>query len=328
MAKFHCVHRQPILPQTSTSLTFVRSLMTDGPSMRLLHFLRKLRKLLQVALAPTGGLQYVTRYRIVPCTAAKEDFKLLTSSLAKYKKIQAIRLGPVTNDKSLTTFIKALQETNWKLIKIEEGLSYTSNLLENFELFRKTLAAKKIKKINYYERKLKKDYDTFIQHYKLDSTVDWENVIDDLITIEHSSWVSKTGEPRFIGDKNRNFWLSVLSSEKTASLFNVWIIYANKKPISFCFTFRIDNELHILANSYDEDFSSYSTGSILYRDVFIYAHENPIISKVNIGRGNSGYKSTWRAEPSDVIVDWIAFPPTISGRCFYFLTKLKRALRK
>jgi len=70
MAKFHCVHRQPILPQTSTSLTFVRSLMTDGPSMRLLHFLRKLRKLLQVALAPTGGLQYVTRYRIVPCTAA------------------------------------------------------------------------------------------------------------------------------------------------------------------------------------------------------------------------------------------------------------------
>jgi len=45
--------------------------MTDGPSMRLLHFLRKLRKLLQVALAPTGGLQYVTRYRIVPCTAAK-----------------------------------------------------------------------------------------------------------------------------------------------------------------------------------------------------------------------------------------------------------------
>jgi len=31
----------------------VRSLMTDGASMRLLHFLRKLRKLLQVALAPT-----------------------------------------------------------------------------------------------------------------------------------------------------------------------------------------------------------------------------------------------------------------------------------
>jgi len=77
MAKFHCVHRQPILPQTSTSLTFVRSLMTDGPSMRLLHFLRKLRKLLQVALAPTGGLQYVTRYRIVPCTAAIEGGNII-----------------------------------------------------------------------------------------------------------------------------------------------------------------------------------------------------------------------------------------------------------
>jgi CelD/BcsL family acetyltransferase involved in cellulose biosynthesis len=102
-----------------------------------------------------------------------------------------------------------------------------------------------------------------------------------------------------------------------------WLMYFDRVPVSFCFCLDCGDTRHIIANHYAEHVQRYSTGSVLYLHVFRDAVESPAIRSVNIGAGDSGYKTRWGARPSFQLIDWIAFRPGAGGRLLELANRLR-----
>ena len=64
----------------------------------------------------------------------------------------------------------------------------------------------------------------------------------------------------------------------------------------------------MIANAYDPVVKDFSTGSILYGEIFSDSFESQK-KVVHIGEGDSGYKSTWGVNVTPAFEDWIAFRP-------------------
>jgi CelD/BcsL family acetyltransferase involved in cellulose biosynthesis len=107
-------------------------------------------------------------------------------------------------------------------------------------------------------------------------------------------------------------------------MVSVWLMYFRGEPVSFCFCLDCADMRHVVANHYAEHVRGYSTGSVLYRHMFRDAVESGVIRRVNIGMGDSGYKSRWGAQPSFALVDWIAFRPGARGRLLDLAQRLRR----
>ena len=153
----------------------------------------------------------------------------------------------------------------------------------------------------------------------------WAETIRDLGVIERNSWQGREGgKLRFLGERNQAFWTKLLAESRFARLASVWLMYFKGEPVSFCFCLDCGNIRHIVANNYAERVHGYGTGSVLYGYVFRDAVESAAIESVNIGLGDSGYKSRWGAKPSFALEDWIAFRPGVRGRLLGIADMIRR----
>jgi hypothetical protein len=142
----------------------------------------------------------------------------------------------------------------------------------------------------------------------------WANVIEDLAKIEENSWVVKNnGDPKFHGGRNKKFWLSALSDEYLSAITTVWILYYDRKPVSFSFNFDVCGTKFMLLNSYDEAVKEHRTGSILVPYIVRDAIERGI-SLIDWGLGDAGYKQTWGARASQHQLEYFAIRPSILAR--------------
>ena len=265
--------------------------------------------------ASLGG--YYQPFRGIPIksNSTRDVFLALVQYFAKQKDFFALRMGPVCqNDCVMAELIDVLQQERWALRKLAVGENYVIHLPDNWEEFLLQRGKSLRFNMNYYERKMKKDGNFDICHSTSVSRHDWGSILADLESIEQQSWLKvEGGDFRFSGRKNKEFWFDVLSSHDTSYVVNVWILYFNGEPGSFCFTLDSGHIRYILANNYDEHLKKYSTGTILYKYVFMDAI-NKSMRTVNIGLGNSGYKSRWGASQGETLVDWFASPPGMVGK--------------
>ena len=268
-----------------------------------------------ISIASLGGFYWPFRTPIIPERSATAVLEALASVFTASRRTLALRYGPVPEAQSgIEGLNVALANQGWRVHGLKLGETYAIDLPGSWEEFERSLGKSLKTNTYYYERKMQREGEFEIRHIKNTVSTSWSETIRDLGVVEEKSWQNKRGgKLRFLGERNQNFWTTLLSESGFAEMVSVWLIYFKGEPVSFCFCLDCADIRHIIANNYVERVHAYSTGSILYRYVFRDALESSRIRSVNIGMGDAGYKSRWGANPSYQLMDWIAFRPGIRG---------------
>lgn len=268
------------------------------------------------AIAALGGFYWPFRSPVIPENSSANAVTALASAFTGSRTIAAIRYGPMPETHpAISRFNIALQKQGWRIHCLSLGETHSVELPDTWQQFEDRLSKNLKINTNHDERKMRREGEFEIRCIRNAPGVSWLETVHDLGAIEAESWQRRDGgKLRFFGDRNQAFWTSVLSSPDMQTKVSVWIMYFKRKPVSFCFCLDCGEVRHIVANNYAEHVRRYGTGSILYKYVFRDAIESGSIDRVNIGMGDSGYKSRWGAQPSFKLVDWIAFRPGLRGR--------------
>ena len=254
-----------------------------------------------IAVASLGGLYWPFRAPLFGRSVNAETCEALATTLSGTRSLPAFRCGPVpADDPGVTQLTAALAAKGWRLHRTVLGTTYAVDLPHTWAEMDQRLGKSLRTNIEYYERKLGREGRLEIRCTKGCGNPEWNRIVDDLGYIEQRSWQFKErGRLRFCGERNAAYWRDLLVDNQFGQVAVAWVMNFNGEPVSFCFCLDSGDTRYILANNYAESVSRYSTGSVIYkarlgRD----AIESPAIRRVNIGQGDSGYKSRWSAEPA------------------------------
>ena len=279
-----------------------------------------------ISVASLAGFYWPFRSPLVPETSGPKAFEALAGAFTHSSTTLALRYGPVPETHpGIAGLNVALEDQGWLLQRFKLGKTFAVALPDTWQQFEDSLGRRLRTNTKYYERKMRREGTLEIRCSRNSSDPCWAETIRDLGVIERSSWQWKEGgKLRFFGEHNQAFWTRLLLESGFGQLASVWLMYFKGEPVSFCFCLDCDDIRHIVANNYAEHVHAYRTGSILYGRVFRDAVQSGTIHSVNIGMGDSGYKSRWGATPSFALVDWMAFRPGARGRLLGFANMMRR----
>lgn len=283
-----------------------------------------------ISVASLGGFYWPFRSPVIPDRSGAETCEALATAFTRSRRTLALRYGPVPETHAgIAGFNIALENQGWRLHRLDLGETFTVNLPDTWQQFERSLGKNLRTNTSYYERKMGREGALEIRRVKNTTGPSWSETIRDLGLIEEKSWQRREGgKLRFFGERNQSFWTNLLCESGYGDMVSVWLMYFNGEPVSFCFCLDCADVRYIVANNYAEHVHAYSTGSVLYRHVFRDAVESGVIRCVNIGTGDSGYKSRWGAQPSFQLVDWIAFRPGARGRLLDLAQRIRGRFRK
>ncbi len=232
----------------------------------------------------------------------------------------ALRLGPVSDKSSnISALLGVLRQRGWHIVADQIGFGWVIDWSEQgFDHYWTSLSKKKLHRIEYYHRLMERNGDVKIRHYRHSKADEWKQILADLADVEANSWIAENGEPRFLGADNQGYWLELCRSENFLRAANVWMIYFEGKPVSFLFALDGRYTRYFYSNSYNKSVSRYSTGSTLYKMAFLDAYQQGL-KCMDLGLGNSGYKTLWGAKAANRVMNYLCFPPTLAGS---FLSKI------
>ena len=128
--------------------------------------------------------------------------------------VSGFRMGPVEETDPFTNaLINAFKGRNWKLIRSSVGYDYGLKVPASEEEYLANISKKRRKKVAYYGRRLEKTGEVKIKNFGADTKNDWKTVFSDLAQVESNAWISKTGEPRFMGQSNQTFWIELANHQ-------------------------------------------------------------------------------------------------------------------
>jgi hypothetical protein len=295
---------------------------TDGQLRAVFPFATQ--KKFGISFASLGGFYWPFRSPIIPESSRAETFSALADAFTDSWRTIALRYGPVRETHpAIVSFNAALENRGWRVHRFTLGKTYSVSLPDTWQQFENSLGRNLRTNTYYYERKMRREGELEIRCIRNTTGASWARTIHDLGVVEGKSWQRTEGaQLRFFGERNQGFWTSLLCESGFGNIVSVWLMYFKGEPVSFCFCLDCAPVRHILANTYAENVRAYSTGSVLYMHVFRDAVESRIIRRVNIGMGDSGYKTRWGAQPSFELVDWIAFRPGVRGRLLDFVNRV------
>lgn len=278
-----------------------------------------------VCFAAVPGYYMPSRSVVIFENSARTAAQMV-AGIGNLPNVDAVRLGPLPRtDTDLAPLLGAFRDAGWRLIEKDLATVFSIQLPNSAEEFERHLPPKRKKRLRYYWKSMCKAADTKIVHYNDLGVDEWCDVFTDLAAIEKAAWVSKSGDPRFMGDQNQMFWSHLTRDPWMRKAMHAWVIYHDGSPVSLCFTIDSGDTRYILANSYDSRVAKFSTGSKIYNDVIVDAIGRGY-STINIGMGDPGYKSRWGAEGSHDMIDVFAFPPTLKGTLVYAVARAKFGL--
>lgn len=279
-----------------------------------------------ISVVSLAGFYWPFRSPILPETPCTKTLEALAGAFTHSSTALAIRYGPVPETHpGIAGLNAALEDQGWLLQRLRLGRTFAVTLPDTWQQFEDSLGRRLKTNTKYYERKMRREGALEIRCSRNSSDPSWAETIRDLGAIERRSWQWKEGgKLRFFGERNQAFWSRLLLGSRFGQLASVWLMYFKGEPVSFCFCLDCDDIRHIVANNYADHVHGYRTGSILYGCVFRDAVRSDTIHSVNIGMGDSGYKSRWGAKPSFALVDWMAFRPGARGRLLGFANMIRR----
>lgn len=281
-----------------------------------------------VSVSAVGGLYWPFRSPLIAMIDAQAACDALAEALTRTRSLVGLRCGPVPDTNAAVARLgDALGKQDWCVHRSRLGTAYAVDLPGTWDEFEQRLGKSLRTSMKYYERKMAREGTLEIRSCKGLRDPGWRSVLGDLATIERGSWQFKEhGTLRFNGERNIAFWTSLLVDGEFGDSAIAWVMYFDSRPVSFSFCIDCGDTRHVLANNYAEDVRGYSTGTVLYKHVFRDAIGSGAIRRIDIGMGDSGYKSRWGALPAFSLEDWIAFRPGLRGSALDVAWRARRSI--
>ena len=161
---------------------------------------------------------------------------------------------------------------------------YTPILNKDFNEFYSGLSSQLRNTIKRKENKLKKSHQTEIVIHKRND-YNLEKAIEDYVLIYNKSWKRPEPFPNFIPQ--------LISTTSKLGILRLGILYIDRNPAAAQLWINTNKKALIYKLSYDENYSNYSPGSILSREMFRYAIDTDKVTEIDYGVGSENYKKDW-----------------------------------
>ncbi|HRW30681.1 MAG TPA: GNAT family N-acetyltransferase, partial [Emcibacteraceae bacterium] len=244
------------------------------------------------------------------------DATLIKKTVEKLSKISGIygfRMGPVeSNDRFISDLTEQLKQNGWKIITMTIGANYGMVPPASVEEYLSGFSANRRQKMRAHARKMDALGKVELKHFNDVDASTWEQIFKDIETVESNAWVSKSGEPRFVGQEKQTYWNELVKDDFYKKALSVWILYLDDKPVSKKVALDAGGIRYYLTSSYDEKVARFNTG-VRMEVEFVSDAIVKGIKYINNGLGDSGYKAQWGSEYYNDLIDIIAFPPTLKG---------------
>lgn len=264
----------------------------------------------RVNVLSLGGYYQPLRSILLDKSGEREITEALVQFLSSDRSVMAFRMGPIEMDKSEAISLKTtFEENGWSLYRLKRSTTFVAELPPTIDEFKERVSRKKFKRLQYYRNRLSKRGEVRIEKYSGLDQAGWAVVLSELATVESASWVGTSGgNTRYADPKSRRFWGCLTASKANSDAMCAWVLYLDDSPVSFATAIDSEECRYMIANAYDPVVKDFSTGSILYGEIFSDSFESQK-KVVHIGEGDSGYKSTWGVNVTPAFEDWIAFRP-------------------
>jgi CelD/BcsL family acetyltransferase involved in cellulose biosynthesis len=277
-------------------------------------------------LAALGGFYQPFRTLLVAREEAPAIGAAVAEAFAAADAAPAVRLGGCGDpDPGVQGFLRRLRERGWAIYEEPVGYAYAASLPSSVDELETRMGKRLLQNVRYYERKMQRSGRVEQRLYTGVAADEWSHALAELAAVEERSWMGRDGgDMRFSGEANGRFWRALLADEDASRAAHAFVLYLDGRPVSFVFALDSGTTRYVLANQYDEAVHAHRTGSILYRRLFADAIEKGRV-RMHLGRGDTGYKAHWGAEPSIAMRDYVACRPTITGRAIFGALMLRRA---
>lgn len=219
----------------------------------------------------------------------------------------------VKSDNIIIDLLASFNNQGYKVHEKSLGFTQSIKLPPRFEDYEAEVAGGIIKKAKYFERRLCKAGPVEFLRFKANDPL-WSTALDFLSEIESKSWVfSENGDTKFVGAKNKQFWIDSVMHPGVGESVNCWVILFCGNPIAYSLNVDGLGVKYILANGYDEAYKIHSPGTILSHHIFKDACENGF-QLIDWGLGDSGYKDRWGAKNNLELVDYFLVPDCYWGK--------------
>ncbi len=258
---------------------------------------------------------YYMPFHDLPVKADMEDqvINSMVRRMAHVNGVVGARIGPVENcSPTLLALKDSFRQHGWTIIELSRGdLNYLE--LPKSVADYVPMISGRAKKVDYYLRRFKRRGNVSITVKTGLSSNECQETLHELQKIESESWVAASGEPRFVGEKNFQFWMSLLQDYSLSRSIKIWMLYLDDDPVSFCLVLDTGPIRYQLVNGYSKSVKQYSTGHILFKEMIFDAIETGV-QRICFGQGDPGHKREWGAKSSVELIDLIAMKPGLFGK--------------
>ena len=274
-----------------------------------------------------GGYFHPLRGLLVSREGYADAAQSLAQLLHSDSSVRAFRVGPVESDRpEFASMAQALTELGWRRYSLMKASNFAVDLPHSYDDFASNVGKSIFKRVAYVRRKIERKGTVRIERYQCESAAEWEKVFVDLKKIESRSWTGTShADTRYIEPESLEFWRSYVANPDARSTMVVWIMYLDDEPVSFTAVLDSKPVRYLITTAYDPAVRKFSTGTILFNEMFADAIELGIRT-LNLGLGDSGYKTKWGANRLIPAEDVIFFKPGILNFVIYSLLQLKSRL--
>lgn len=278
-------------------------------------------------LFSVAGYYYPFRSFIIAKNFVGKCSKSLVHAIHQKGIASIVRFGPAEEDNPVTQSLHTtFLEQGWKCYQQNRGEQYFISLPDTFAQYKNNLSKKMLGNLRRATNKLVKLGSIEFKKYNNLQSDAWVSVIDDCSTIEGNSWLDESSQGKMRIHGKEAFWKRLLKNKSASKKISIWVMYLDKKPVSFNVAIDADGYRYGVSSQYDLEFRKYSVGLAMHFHVIEDAIKTGI-KIFNMGDGDSGYKQRCGATPGTRLVDYIYFKPNFVGNFFYSGLILKDRLQ-
>jgi len=237
-----------------------------------------------------GFIRFIEVQYVLKKDMRYETIKSMFYYIFKYIKCKYLILNCSYNDPKCAFIIKSLKELSltYKIKILNKRKVIKVNF--NWEEFAKNKGSNFRSRFRKMENKMKIDHEIKVIHYDRHNYPDY--LLYHIFYIESKSWKQK--EKYGVNQNLLDIYNAMINEELYNDDFSweVFILYLNNKPISYCINLTCNNYYYIVLTSYNERYKKYYPGIYVINEAIKYVLSYKKIRKIDFLTDMS-FMSAW-----------------------------------